>query len=518
MMIRKNSKLYSNVVKAFRSINFESFSPILKNSSFLTKQYHSFNQNSEYINEKRLISFSNLTNKNIFNSIVRRKEKNILIKNSHFSYITNAQSKSFSNKTQNNKTKKKDDKSSKINNTLDKKNKEKILNNTTLFKENLNSQTLEINKIKYNPEILDKQSNLFNLTDKLPDKIQHFIKLGRYDRPIGYMLLFYPCAWGLTLSTHSLGFDYLYYSLLFLSGSILMRSSGCIINDMWDRNIDKMVERSKMRPLAAGFLTMKEASVFLSVHLALSLIILLKLPTISIITGLGIMPIVCIYPYMKRITYLPQIFLGLCFNCGVLVGYPVFQELFDLNIILPFYLGGILWTLIYDTIYAHMDKLDDSKINVKSSALYFGNNSKLYFYVMNFLMILCFYLGLKNYSRKNIEKKSISNEGEHFQNNKNSDRIEETGFMKINGSKVIVNQESEFDIKENYFRIDPSYLFLGLGYIFQVYLIKTVNLNDPLSCLKAFKRNSFFGLIILASCLFKVCEKNIKEKAHEKLL
>jgi len=397
-----------------------------------------------------------------------------------------------------------------------------ILNNNELSMEEKNINNIKVTEISkkesenysntkflnfqnYNPEIIDKQSNIFNFTEKLPQKLQHFVKLGRYDRPIGYMLLFYPCAWGLTLSTPYLDYHYIYNIFLFLSGSILMRSSGCIINDMWDRNIDKMVERSKMRPLAAGFLTMNEASIFLSVHLALSLLILLKLPLASIIAGLSVMPIVCIYPFMKRITYLPQIFLGICFNSGVVVGFPAFDGLTDLNIVFPIFLGGIFWTLIYDTIYAHMDKLDDAKINVKSTALYFGEKSKFYFYIINLIMITCFYIGLKNYSKKSLdlEKQDSSN---NFIKQKKS-------IINLNSTNVIKNEETENDIKEyNIWNKSPSFLLLFFGFLYQVHLIKSVNLNEPLSCLKTFKKNNLFGIMILAACLSKFYERNSKEE------
>ncbi len=362
---------------------------------------------------------------------------------------------------------------------------------------------------KYNPELLDKQTNLFNLIDKLPEKIQLFLKLGRYDRPIGYMLLFYPCAWGLTLGTPFLDYNYIYNLFLFFSGSVLMRSSGCIINDMWDKNIDKLVERSKTRPLAAGFLTMIEAGFFLAGHLALSLIILLQLPFTSIAAGLAVMPIVCIYPYMKRITHLPQVFLGISFNSGVIVGYPAFQGIFDIGIVGPFYLGGILWTLIYDTVYAHMDKMDDKKINVKSTALLFGDKSKFIFYILNILMLICFYIGMSNYSNKHENNINITNKENNLKDlylNKNTaDTI-----SKINDSKIIINDinKAGYDIKDNIFKFTFTNLILGLGCLYQIYLIKKVNLNEPISCLKSFKRNSFFGFIIFVSCLCIVYERD----------
>lgn len=370
---------------------------------------------------------------------------------------------------------------------------------------------------KYNPELIDKQTNLFNLTDKLPEKLQHYIKLGRYDRPIGYLLLFYPCTWSLTLATPFLDFNYLYHVFLFFSGSVLMRSAGCIINDMWDRNIDKLVERSKTRPLAAGQLSMKEASGFLALHLALSLVILIKLPVNSIIAGLGIMPIVCIYPFMKRVTYLPQVFLGLAFNSGILVGYPAFEGLADFDVIVPFYFAGVFWTLIYDTIYAHMDKLDDEKINVKSTALYFGKNTKYILYFINFLMLVSFLIGLNYYEKRYISKLKKIEEQED--ENKSGIPIRQIKVDNVVYDTKKNENASEFDIKEFRFgKWDLSHVFLVLGYLYQIRLIRRTNLNDPLSCLRTFKRNSIFGVVIFACCLSKVVKREaVRSKEQEEL-
>ena len=337
----------------------------------------------------------------------------------------------------------------------------------------------------YNPEILDQKNSNFHILQKFPTKIQHYLKIGRYDKPIGYLLLFYPCAWGVTLGAPFLDLNYLFYLSLFFSGSVLMRSSGCIINDMWDRDIDKFVERSKTRPLASGDLTMNQAAVFLSVHLVLSLGILIKLPYYSIFAGLGIMPIVCIYPFMKRVTYFPQVFLGAAFNSGIIVGYPVLINTMHPGLILPFYVAGIFWTLIYDTIYAHMDKTDDIKINVKSTALFFKEKTKKVLYILNFFMILAFILGIRKYreNRNEIQEKDDKDE--------------------IN----------DYDIKYFYeLKISFSDCIILLAGLYQIYLIKGVNLNDPMSCLKCFKKNSYFGLLILAGIIAVYFEEEKKRK------
>lgn len=357
----------------------------------------------------------------------------------------------------------------------------------------------------YNPEAIDKQSNLFNLTDKLPEKIQHFIKLGRYDRPIGYMLLFYPCTWGLTLGTPILDYNYLYHIFLFFSGSVLMRSAGCIINDMWDRDIDKKVERSKTRPLAAGHLTIKEACGFLALHLALSLVILLKLPFNCILAGLGVMPFVIIYPLMKRVINMPQLILGIAFNSGFIVGYPAFTGLIHQDITIPFFAGGILWTLVYDTLYAHMDKIDDAKINVKSSALYFGNKTKQALYIITIIMSLLFFFGMKSYERRFIdnydETTQMENEIEEDPDNDKN--------IKVNNSVYKSSNASEFDIKEfRFWNYHLSDFIITIAQFYQLYVIKNTNLNDPLSCLKAFKKSSIYGILILIYCLSKVKKRD----------
>ena len=254
---------------------------------------------------------------------------------------------------------------------------------------------------KYNPELLDEQNKKINLINRLPDKISELLKLGRYDRPIGTLLLYWPCAWGTTIGALSINIALWKYISIYFIGAMIMRSSGCIINDMWDRNIDKSVERTKSRPLASGKITLVEASIFLSFQLAISLNILLQLPIISIISGLAIMPLVCIYPFMKRVTFFPQLILGFCFNSGAIICYPTLSlgNNLDLSIALPLYLGGILWTLIYDTIYAHMDKEDDALVGVKSTALFFGDKTKIVSIFLVVAVVMLFYYSL---NRKKI--------------------------------------------------------------------------------------------------------------------
>ncbi|XP_075234421.1 ubiquinone biosynthesis protein COQ2, mitochondrial isoform X2 [Lycorma delicatula] len=165
---------------------------------------------------------------------------------------------------------------------------------------------------------------------------------------------------------------------LFGTGALIMRGAGCTINDMWDKDIDIKVERTKMRPLASGELTQWDALVFLAGQLSLGLIVLLQLNWYSVFLGASSLVLVVIYPLMKRITYYPQFVLGMTFNWGALLGWSAVHGSCDWSICLPLYVSGICWTIIYDTIYAHQDKSDDLLLGIKSTALKFGDNTKFY--------------------------------------------------------------------------------------------------------------------------------------------
>ena len=211
------------------------------------------------------------------------------------------------------------------------------------------------------------------------EKINHFFELTRLKRPIGYMLLFWPCIWGLTLA-----FDfsnniqiYLKYFFLFLSGSILMRSAGCIINDIADKDFDKRVERTKKRPIASGKVSIKRGLFYSSALCLLALFVLLQFNLYTIILALCSMPLAFSYPYMKRFTYWPQLFLGIIFNYGLILGWTTIYS--DVSIVpLIFYFGAIFWTLGYDTIYGYQDIKDDEIIGVKSTSIKFKNSPKLF--------------------------------------------------------------------------------------------------------------------------------------------
>ena len=216
--------------------------------------------------------------------------------------------------------------------------------------------------------------------------MKKYIKLMRLDKPIGIFLLFWPCAWGLALANVDQTNNLLFfkYLIFFLIGSILMRSAGCDYNDIVDRKIDIKISRTKNRPIAAGLISLSNAWILILILVSFSLIILFQFNFKSIIFGLSSALLVLLYPFMKRITYWPQLFLGLTFNWGVVLGWLVIKNEFSL---LPFilYLSAILWTLGYDTIYGLQDIKDDLIIGIKSTSIKFQKNIKLFLFIVYFL-------------------------------------------------------------------------------------------------------------------------------------
>ena len=217
-----------------------------------------------------------------------------------------------------------------------------------------------------------------NWVDRLaPDFARPFLRLSRADRPIGTWLLLLPCWWGLFLAQISLGggLANLWFAFLFLIGAIVMRGAGCTLNDIVDRKIDAQVARTRSRPIPSGRITVSQAFTFLAVQSLIGFAILLQFNRYTIILGAASVLIIAIYPFMKRITNWPQLVLGLAFNWGALVGWSAVQGSLAWPP-LALYLGGIFWTLAYDTIYAHQDREDDVLIGVKSTALQFGDNTR----------------------------------------------------------------------------------------------------------------------------------------------
>ncbi|KAG2487418.1 hypothetical protein HYH03_013986 [Edaphochlamys debaryana] len=217
------------------------------------------------------------------------------------------------------------------------------------------------------------------LMRSLPDSLVPYAQLMRLDKPIGTWLLALPCFWSIALAASPGHLPDLHMVALFGAGAVLLRGAGCTINDLWDRDLDARVERTRTRPLAAGTLTPRDAIVALAVQLSLGLVILLQLNDYSKVLGASSLLLVATYPLMKRITDWPQAYLGLTFNWGALMGYAAAAGACDWHVVLPLYGAGIAWTLVYDTIYAHQDKKDDKVVGVKSTALLWGERSKAWF-------------------------------------------------------------------------------------------------------------------------------------------
>jgi|TARA_B100000795_G_C22698028_1_gene398427 4-hydroxybenzoate polyprenyltransferase len=232
-----------------------------------------------------------------------------------------------------------------------------------------------------------------------------FINLTRLNKPIGVMLLFWPCSWGLAYAyavEQNLN-QFLYYLFLFFSGSVLMRSAGCIINDIVDKDIDKKVQRTKNRPLARNLIPVKLALLYVAVLCAIAFLILIQFNTFTIILGLFSMILAFSYPFMKRITYWPQLFLGLTFNWGIVMAWAAMHNSISIEVII-LYIAAIFWTLGYDTIYGVQDIVDDEIIGIKSTSIKFKKNIKLFvgvcYLLSSFLIITLFYneIGLNNFT------------------------------------------------------------------------------------------------------------------------
>ena len=205
----------------------------------------------------------------------------------------------------------------------------------------------------------------------------------RLNKPTGFLVLFWPCSWGMAYNLNYLPISsqWFYYLFLFFAGSILMRSAGCIYNDIVDKEIDKKVERTKNRPLANGKINLRDAWILILILCFLSLIILFQFNNKTILFGLSVIFIVLLYPFAKRFTYWPQLILGIVFNFGIILSWLSLNENFITGIIL-LYLSGIMWTVGYDTIYALQDVVDDKKIGVKSLALLLDKKTYQFLYII----------------------------------------------------------------------------------------------------------------------------------------
>jgi len=206
-----------------------------------------------------------------------------------------------------------------------------------------------------------------------PEWTRPYLRLARLDRPIGTWLLLLPCWWSVALATPS--WPSLWFMALFGVGAVIMRGAGCTVNDIVDRDYDARVARTATRPIARGAISVPQAFVFLAIELLLGFLILIQFNSYTIALGISSLVLIPIYPFMKRFTYWPQIFLGIVFNWGALVGWSAVRG--DLGApAVVLYAAGLFWTLGYDTIYAHQDKEDDARIGLRSSALKLAGDTR----------------------------------------------------------------------------------------------------------------------------------------------
>ncbi len=282
------------------------------------------------------------------------------------------------------------------------------------------------------------------------NSLKLFIDLTRLKKPIGFMLLFWPCAWGLTLAYDfsSNVNTYFFYLILFFLGSILMRSAGCIVNDILDKEFDAKVFRTKNRPIASGKVSIKIATIYTFFLCLLALLVLLNFNLFTIILALGSMPFAFSYPLMKRFTYWPQLFLGITFNYGLILGWTAIKGQID-PVIIILYIGAIFWTLGYDTIYGFQDIKDDEIIGLKSTSIKFKKEPYFFLYVCYSFYVVTLLVA---------------------------------GYL----------------IELNYISI--MFFIIALYQMFY-YQLQKLKIKNPSSCLKIFKSNNFLGLIVFLGLL-----------------
>ena len=277
------------------------------------------------------------------------------------------------------------------------------------------------------------------------NQLKLFVELTRLRKPIGYMLLFWPCAWGLTLAydfSENLEKYYIFLILFFL-GAVLMRSAGCIVNDILDKEFDKKVFRTKNRPIASGKISIKNAIFYSIILCLLALLVLLNFNQFTIVLALGSMPLAFTYPLMKRFTYWPQLFLGITFNYGLILGWTAIKGQLDLVTII-FYIGAIFWTLGYDTIYGYQDIKDDEIIGLKSTSIKFKTKPNiLLFSCYSFFLLSLLTIGY---------------------------------WMSLNKISLLI--------------------FLLIAAQMFYFQLRKLNIKDPSNCLKVFKSNNFLGLLV----------------------
>ena len=276
-----------------------------------------------------------------------------------------------------------------------------------------------------------------------------FIDLTRLNKPIGFMLLFWPCSWGLTFAfSNNQNLDlYLLYLILFFFGSVLMRSAGCIFNDIVDKDFDKKIKRTRKRPLASGKIKIIQSLIYVFVLCLLAFLVLIQFNLLAIILGMSSMLLAFSYPFMKRITYWPQLFLGITFNWGILMAWSAMNNSITIEIII-LYFSAIFWTLGYDTIYGAQDMSEDEIIGLKSTSIKFKKNIKNFIFFCYLISSLGIIYLLKDYISLNMI---------------------------------------------------TFFLILFISSLF--YQIIKFNLKQPKSCLSAFKFNNFSGFLLYLTFL-----------------
>lgn len=282
-----------------------------------------------------------------------------------------------------------------------------------------------------------------------PDFARPYLRLMRADRPIGTWLLLWPGLWSIALAADHIGAAYPspFYIALFCLGAFVLRGAGCVFNDIVDRDFDARVARTRVRPIPSGQVTVRQAVIFMAALFAVGFAILLQFNLFAIIVGTASLITIAVYPFMKRFTYWPQLFLGFAFNWGALLGWAVvLGELSAEPIVL--YIAGIFWTLGYDTIYAHQDKDDDALIGVKSTALRFGGATQKW--LCGFYLVAIALMGLSGW---------------------------------FAGAGILY--------------------FAGLagGALHLVWQVTRIDIDDPDNCLMLFRSNRDFGWILFAGIL-----------------
>jgi len=280
----------------------------------------------------------------------------------------------------------------------------------------------------------------------LPARVRPYARLMRLDRPIGTWLLLWPCLWSVALATQT-GWPNIWFLLLFALGAIVMRGAGCVINDLYDRDIDGKVERTRLRPLVSGEISQAQALALLFFLLLIGLVVLLQFNALTIWIGVASLLLVFTYPLAKRVIWAPQLVLGLTFNWGALLGWTALRGSLDWPSGL-LYAAGIFWTLFYDTIYAHQDKKDDALLGVKSLALYLGAASRCW--------LACFAVA---------------------------------ALCLLTAAAAVTGEGLAF------------YAIMALAGLHMLWQLVTARFDDPANCLMRFRSNRDFGLIVFVAIL-----------------